>query len=231
MSNAFPVQPVAQPRNGYGITALVLAIVGLPFGLMPITSFVAVICGLLAILFALLGHARYRRHEATNNIMCIASAMLGILSVGLGILGAVQFFTAVEEFSNEMDKIETEFSSSGTAPFDAPEIAETYTPPAPEPEYVPSNADWEVELRVVSQQCYEMIGCDLTVEPRITYIADNEVPSATCDITYSIDGDTSGTIVETASSSGDQALVMPTMLTTASSEVTPTAMVQEVVCY
>jgi hypothetical protein len=36
------------PRNGFGITALVLALIGLVFGLVLFTGFIALILGMLA---------------------------------------------------------------------------------------------------------------------------------------------------------------------------------------
>ncbi|MCA1708749.1 MAG: hypothetical protein LC808_37900, partial [Actinobacteria bacterium] len=44
------------PRNGFGIiTALVLALIGLVFGFVPFTGFIALILGMLAVLFGVLG--------------------------------------------------------------------------------------------------------------------------------------------------------------------------------
>src|SRR5690606_16366483 len=105
MSNAMPMQPVPVPRNGFGITALVLALCGLVFGLMPITAFIAVICGALSIRFGVLGHARYRRHETTNGKMCISGAVLGVVTLGLGIWGVVRLFTTFDDFTKEVEKI------------------------------------------------------------------------------------------------------------------------------
>src|SRR5690606_24081876 len=125
MSNAMPMQPVPVPRNGFGITALVLALCGLVFGLMPITAFIAVICGALAILFGLLGHARYRRHEATNGKMCISGAVRGDVTLAHGIWGVVLFFSAVAVFTKEVEKIDESYDASFSDTPSDTEAAET----------------------------------------------------------------------------------------------------------
>src|SRR5690606_25523287 len=112
MSNAMPMQPVPVPRNGFGITALALALCGLVLGLTPITAFTAVICGAVPSLSGLVGHARYRRREATNGKMYISGAVLGVVTLALGIWGVVLFFTGVDDFTKEVEKIDEGFNSS-----------------------------------------------------------------------------------------------------------------------
>ncbi len=78
----------APPRNGFGITALVLALVGLVFGLVPFTGFLALILGLLAVLFGLLGWSRTRHGVATNPKMTVIGTVLGVGAAALGIWGS-----------------------------------------------------------------------------------------------------------------------------------------------
>lgn len=85
------------PHNGFGITALVLALIGLVFGLVPLTGFLALILGMLAVLFGSLGWARARRGEATNRKMTVIAAMLGIGAVAFGIWGMTIAFGAVDK--------------------------------------------------------------------------------------------------------------------------------------
>lgn len=99
-----PVQ-AREPRNGFGITALVLALVGLGFGLVPLTGFIALILGVLAVLFGFLGWGRVRRGAATNKKMSAIGGLLGAGAVALGIFGMATVFGAVEEFGEEMDQI------------------------------------------------------------------------------------------------------------------------------
>lgn len=101
-----PTPHYATPaRNGFGITALVLAIIGCVFGLIPFTGFIALILGLLAILFGLLGMGRVRRRVANNKVMSIVGTLLGIVSTALGIWGIVIVFGAVDQFSRDMENL------------------------------------------------------------------------------------------------------------------------------
>ncbi|MFI0469707.1 MmpS family transport accessory protein [Saccharopolyspora sp. 5N102] len=96
-----------QPRNGFGITALVLALVGFVFGIVPLTGFIALILGALAVLFGLLGVARTRKGVATNKIMSWIGAGLGALSLVVGIWGMVIVFQATEKLVRDLDEIGT----------------------------------------------------------------------------------------------------------------------------
>lgn len=100
-----------EPKNGFGIAALCLAIPGLVFGLVPLTGFIALICGALAVIFGLLGHGRARRKVATNKGMAITSTILGVGAIGLGILGMSIVFNAVDELDNELKKTGEEITS------------------------------------------------------------------------------------------------------------------------
>ena len=71
-----------RPRNGFGVAALVLGIIGLLFGL---------IFGVLAIIFGSLGMKRAQRGEATNGGQAKAGFILGIISVALGVVYLVAF--------------------------------------------------------------------------------------------------------------------------------------------
>jgi hypothetical protein len=77
------------PRNGFGVTGL-----GLVFGLVPFTGFLALILVLLAVLFGLLGWSRARRGTATNRTMTVLGTVLGIGSIGI-------LFGAVEELGKD----------------------------------------------------------------------------------------------------------------------------------
>lgn len=107
-----PYPPAAPPRNGFGITALVLALIGLVFSLIPLTGFIALILGGLAVLFGLLGVARTRKGVATNKIMSWIGTGLGGLSLVVGIVGMVIVFQAADQFVRDMDKISDDLQTS-----------------------------------------------------------------------------------------------------------------------
>lgn len=67
--------PPTGPKNGYGITALVVAIVALA------SVIFGVVLGVVAIIFGFLGWGRAKRGEATNGGMAVAGIVLGILSI------------------------------------------------------------------------------------------------------------------------------------------------------
>jgi hypothetical protein len=109
-----PLPPTA--RNGFGITALALALTGFVFGLVPLTGFLALILGALAVLFGLLGWARVRRGEATNQGMAVAGTMLGVLVAALGIWGIVITFNAMNKLSNDLQRIGQQSAPATDAP-------------------------------------------------------------------------------------------------------------------
>lgn len=105
------VQHTQEPKNGFGIAALCLAVSGLVFGLVPLTGFVALICGALAVIFGLLGRGRAKRKVASNKKMSTFSTILGVGAVGLGILGMSIVFNAVDELDRELKMVDEEISS------------------------------------------------------------------------------------------------------------------------
>jgi hypothetical protein len=77
-----------QPRNGFGVAALVLGLLAV---VLSWTIIGGGILGILALVFGLLGRARAKRGEATNGGLSIAGAILGLLglliAIGLVVLG------------------------------------------------------------------------------------------------------------------------------------------------
>jgi hypothetical protein len=86
------------PRNGFGITALALALVGLVFCLMPITGGLGLILGMLALLFGLLGLGRVRKGAATNKGVTIAGLVLAVCAVIGGFFAMKTFFDILSGF-------------------------------------------------------------------------------------------------------------------------------------
>ena len=71
--------PPVRRRNGMGVAALVLGIVGVLIG--P--------CSVLAIVFGRIGLNRVARGEATNRGVAQAGFVLGVVTLGLWVLGLV----------------------------------------------------------------------------------------------------------------------------------------------
>ncbi|MCX4973156.1 hypothetical protein [Streptomyces sp. NBC_00620] len=80
-------------------------------------------------------------------------------------------------------------------------------------------ADFTMELRTTERQCFGSAGCNITVEPTLSYVgAWNGVdPDAVYSITYEIRGDESGPVIETAELSDETSLnYTPSLISAAS---------------
>jgi hypothetical protein len=133
-----PHQP--SPRNGFGITALVLAIVGLLFSLVPLTGFLAAVLGALALLFGLLGLARVNRREADNKTLTIVGTVLGALSLVIGIVGMVIVFRAIDQLGTDLEGLGMQ-QPAISSPVDS--LAPPPSAPSPGIVTAPGSFTWE----------------------------------------------------------------------------------------
>ncbi|MFD7462805.1 MULTISPECIES: hypothetical protein [unclassified Streptomyces] len=94
--------------------------------------------------------------------------------------------------------------------------------PDSEPTYDEVDADsFAIALRTTERQCFGSAGCNVTVEPKVTYLGISEDinPNAVYEITYEINGDESGPVIETAELSDQTSLrYTPSLISTASSD-------------
>ncbi|WP_198961171.1 hypothetical protein [Pseudonocardia sp. MH-G8] len=105
-------QPAASTaRNGFGLAAAIIAPIGILFGLVPLTGFIAVICALIAIPLALVGRSCVRRGRATNGKTAATGLVLGAGALALGVWGITIVFGAVDQLAEDL---------SGPAPIAAP---------------------------------------------------------------------------------------------------------------
>lgn len=107
----------------------------------------------------------------------------------------------------------------------------TYTQPvAPSPVKAPTVAEFTVNLKTVTKKCFGSAGCNVVVEPQLIYTGLASSVDG-CDVTYTVSGDDSGEVVETAyHSSGMDFRVSRTVLSTKSTKVVPAATVTGVSC-
>lgn len=113
----YPLPPTG-PKNGFGIAALVIAIVAL------LSIIFGVVLGVVAIIFGFLGWGRAKRGEATNGGMAVAGIILGILSIieaiaaitllvwGFDRAGGTDYLDCVSQAGNDQAALEqcaTEF--------------------------------------------------------------------------------------------------------------------------
>jgi hypothetical protein len=93
-------------------------------------------------------------------------------------------------------------------------------------------ADFTMELRTTERQCFGSAGCNVTVEPTLSYVGEwNGVdPDAVYSITYEIRGDKSGPVIETAELSDETTLnYTPTLISTVSSSKKVSVKITDVV--
>ncbi|WP_327117788.1 DUF4352 domain-containing protein [Streptomyces sp. NBC_01341] len=97
--------PGTQPaRNGLGVAALVLGIIGTVSGLVPLLFWLAGILGVIALILGLAARGRAKRGEATNKGVATFGAVLGLVSLILSVVGAVLTFKAVDDVVKDINK-------------------------------------------------------------------------------------------------------------------------------
>jgi hypothetical protein len=96
--------------NGFAVTALVLGIIGLLFGFIPLTFFVAGTLGVLALIFGLIGRRRATQRGMKTRT-ATSGTVLGILSIVMAIIGLVILVTVINSTSNKLNEI-----SGGASP-------------------------------------------------------------------------------------------------------------------
>lgn len=112
----------------------------------------------------------------------------------------------VVQATNDDSKPATTTSTASSVPDEddaAPATEES------EPTYAAlTPADFKMGLRTTERQCFGSAGCNVTVEPTLSYVgAWNGVdPDAVYSITYEIRGDKSGPVIETAELSDETSL-------------------------
>ncbi|WP_108990432.1 hypothetical protein [Streptomyces coelicoflavus] len=151
------------------------------------------------------------KKSRTNAIIIGAAAAVIAAIVGTGIV-------VVQAQDDDSKPAATAESS---APTEAPATTVAEEPePELEPSYVEVDPDsFTIELRTTDRQCFGSAGCNMTVEPKLTFVGDSTDidPDAVYEITYEIRGGDSGPVIETAELSDQTSLnFMPTMLSTAS---------------
>ena len=134
-------QPVAQqaPRNGPGIAALVLGIIGVLSalvlwiigvlsGVVPFFFWVAGILGIIGLLLGLIGYGRFQRSEASNGTMALWGIVTSaVAAVVVSIVGAVILVGVFADLGGELS-VETDGTASPAAETSAPVQADDETP-------------------------------------------------------------------------------------------------------
>ncbi|WP_043674964.1 hypothetical protein [Streptomyces xylophagus] len=140
---------------------------------------------------------------------------LVIIGSAVAVIAAVVATGAVVVRSGNDDSKPT--AATSTAHDADPVPTET---PDPEPTYAEVDADsFTIGLKTTSRHCFGSAGCNVTVEPDLSFLGDSEGidPDAVYEITYEIHGDESGPVIETAELSDRTNLnYTPSVISTAS---------------
>jgi Domain of unknown function (DUF4190) len=89
--------PPTGPRNGLGITALVLAIIGSLTVWVPVFNIISIVLGLVAVIIGFLGRGRVRRGTANNDGVAVAGIVLGALAIVVGLAFIALYATVWKE--------------------------------------------------------------------------------------------------------------------------------------
>ncbi|MCI0688708.1 MAG: DUF4190 domain-containing protein [Sporichthyaceae bacterium] len=92
-----------EPRNGLGLAAVIVGGIGILFGLVPLTFWIAGPLALAAIVLGLAGRGRVRRGNATNGRMAVTGTILGVGAAALSMVGAVIVFGAFDQAAEDLD--------------------------------------------------------------------------------------------------------------------------------
>ncbi|MFH8596765.1 DUF4190 domain-containing protein [Streptomyces rimosus] len=105
-----PLLAARPPRNGMGITALVLGIVSLVLGVLVFLFWMTWLPGLLAVIFGIIGMRRDRKGLATNGSVAMVGTSLGalglVVSIACGVFIAVAAKKAVDDTRAHVKKVE-----------------------------------------------------------------------------------------------------------------------------
>jgi hypothetical protein len=107
-----PPVPPQQPKNGLGIAALVLGILGVVLAFFYVGGFL----GLLALIFGVIGLGKVKKGEATNKGAALTGLILGIVSIVITIAMVIFTVVLVDKAVDELDKLEKDLNA--TAPKD-----------------------------------------------------------------------------------------------------------------
>ncbi|GAA2685292.1 DUF4190 domain-containing protein [Streptomyces lunalinharesii] len=91
-------------RNGLGVSALVLGIIGALSGIPMILFWLAGPLGLLSLIFGFVGLGRVKKGQATNKGVALTGTILGALAMILAIVGIIVTVFAVNKAVDEINK-------------------------------------------------------------------------------------------------------------------------------
>jgi Protein of unknown function (DUF2510)/Domain of unknown function (DUF4190) len=91
-----------RPRNGLGIAALILGVLGALSGLIPLLFWIAGILGVIGLILGFVGRGRAKRGEATNGTMALWGIITSAVALLLSVVGLVIVIGAFEDLEEDL---------------------------------------------------------------------------------------------------------------------------------
>jgi multisubunit Na+/H+ antiporter MnhB subunit len=103
-----------KPRNGAGVAALVLGLLGLVLALLVLPSPLGALLGLLAVILGIIGISRAGRGEATNRGQAVTGLITGLLALALGVLLTVRIGSYLQDHATDFNDLARCLNSANT---------------------------------------------------------------------------------------------------------------------
>lgn len=101
-----------EPKNGLGLTSLILGIIGTFFGL-----FAAVLLwvlpmglGIAGLILGIVGRVKYKKEEATNGKQAVWGIILSAVAIVLAIIGLAIMAAAVHKLDQDLNNLQNSYS-------------------------------------------------------------------------------------------------------------------------
>ncbi|MGW7417375.1 DUF4190 domain-containing protein [Streptomyces sp. NPDC054863] len=123
----YPMPPPHDaPRNGMGITSLLLGITGVVLGMVVVLFWMSWLPALLAVVFGFVALGHVKKGTATNKGMAVSGMILGMVGILLAVGGGVFAVTSLKDSVREIDRkvAEEEASESREAEASDKELSE-----------------------------------------------------------------------------------------------------------
>lgn len=101
---------IERKGNGLAVAALVLGIIGTIFGLIPLTFFIALVCGVVGLGLGVPALIQAHRGRRGGKVMAWFGVALSTIAFALSIWGALIVNDVFEDTERELDRIERELN-------------------------------------------------------------------------------------------------------------------------
>ena len=106
---------LVKPRNGAGVAALVLGLLGLVLSILVLPAPLGALLGLLAVIFGIIGIGRAGSEEATNRGQAVTGVIVGILALALGGLLTVRIGGYLQDHRTDFNDLARCVNAANTA--------------------------------------------------------------------------------------------------------------------